>query len=84
MIALLRTISSLGAWLATVALCGWLGLNWPLRSELASEGDGFGAVIWGIIGLLAGAFLGLIVAMWVQLAWAWYERRRLAVGHVNQ
>jgi hypothetical protein len=71
---LLRTLSCVGAWLASVAVFGWLGLNWPFRT-IDSEADGLTAVLWGMGGLVAGAFAGLIAMLWVQIAWARFEQR---------
>jgi hypothetical protein len=66
MARLLRALGYLGVWLLTTLVCAAVGVWWPVRSVAKPwAGDGIGMMMFGVVGLVIGGFLGLFAVAYL-------------------
>lgn len=56
----LRALAYLGTWLLVTLACAIAGVWWAAHDAPESAGAGIGALIYGGLGLMVGAMLGIL------------------------
>jgi hypothetical protein len=73
----LRICSYVAVWLLCTLAGGSFGAWWPIRDVAVPwTGDGIGILVFGILGLIAGALLGILIV--ATLASAHYRQTHRA------